>query len=166
MTPGGKYGAGQLFSADGGDGKSDVCRSAADRHAAGGIRDGAQARRTRISRRSTLCGWTGRPDSRRGGCYLCSLSNINGNLMMTVPVPTLMDDVLYITTGQWGADCALDANVGRILWLRITGSGNRFCFDFEHLCRRGNSIRRWLRGMTLWRRMGARCGSTTDGRGS
>jgi outer membrane protein assembly factor BamB len=52
-------------------------------------------------------------------CYLCSTNNqlMSGN--PAIPVPTLVDDVLYISTGQ-GADCAVDANAGRILWLRPT----------------------------------------------
>jgi outer membrane protein assembly factor BamB len=58
-------------------------------------------------------------------CYLCSTSNANGynysgyNAFVNVPIPTLVDDILYVSTGQ-GADCAVDANVGRILWLRVT----------------------------------------------
>jgi outer membrane protein assembly factor BamB len=52
-------------------------------------------------------------------CYLCSTNNINGNGIAAIPVPTLVDDVLYISTGQ-GADLAVDANAGRILWLRPT----------------------------------------------
>src|SRR5262249_48710613 len=37
----------------------------------------------------------------------------------TVAIPTLADDVVYVSTGQ-GADCAIDANAGRIVWLAIT----------------------------------------------
>jgi outer membrane protein assembly factor BamB len=56
-------------------------------------------------------------------CYLCSTSNgaMYGNPYLSlgsIPVPTLVDDILYISTGQ-GADCAVDANIGRILWLRV-----------------------------------------------
>ena len=36
-----------------------------------------------------------------------------------IPIPTLVDDVLYVATGQ-GATCAVDANVGRILWLQMS----------------------------------------------
>jgi hypothetical protein len=48
-----------------------------------------------------------------------------------IPVPTLVDDVLYISTGQ-GADCAVDANIGRILWLRVVdaGTGTRNVGEF------------------------------------
>jgi outer membrane protein assembly factor BamB/tetratricopeptide (TPR) repeat protein len=56
-------------------------------------------------------------------CYLCSTSS---GAMYGMPylyagiiaVPTIVDDVVYICTGQ-GADCAVDANAGRILWLRL-----------------------------------------------
>ncbi len=61
-------------------------------------------------------------------CYLCSAASgmyygpgVNfGN----IPIPTLVDDVLYIATGQ-GATCAVDANVGRILWLEISASAKK-----------------------------------------
>ena len=54
-------------------------------------------------------------------CYICSTSTPNNGQIMqaNVPIPTLVDDVLYVSTGQ-GADCAIDANAGRILWLRAT----------------------------------------------
>lgn len=68
-------------------------------------------------------------------CYLCSTSSgsMYGNpyfSLGSIPVPTLVDDVLYISTGQ-GADCAVDANIGRILWLRVIDSGTtRTAADF------------------------------------
>lgn len=56
-------------------------------------------------------------------CYLCSASS-GGYYGMTaaslaIPMTTLADDMVYITTGQ-GAECAVDANAGRILWLQVT----------------------------------------------
>jgi outer membrane protein assembly factor BamB len=58
-------------------------------------------------------------------CYLCSTStynNYSSNVALAnVPIPTLVDDVLYVSTGQ-GADCAIDANAGRILWLYVTST--------------------------------------------
>ncbi|MCL2647670.1 MAG: PQQ-like beta-propeller repeat protein [Phycisphaerales bacterium] len=64
---------------------------------------------------------TGKPE---WSCYLCSASSLSAyygmpNLSGTIPIPTLADDVVYISTGQ-GVDCAVDANAGRILWLQIT----------------------------------------------
>jgi hypothetical protein len=56
-------------------------------------------------------------------CYLCSAATgsyyTGYSTLNSIPVPTLVDDVVYISTGQ-GADCAVDANVGRILWLQVT----------------------------------------------
>jgi outer membrane protein assembly factor BamB len=56
-------------------------------------------------------------------CYLCSTSSMNTGAQYNIPVPTLVDDVLYVSTGQ-GADMAVDANVGRILWLRVLATKN------------------------------------------
>ncbi len=57
-------------------------------------------------------------------CYLCSTNNMyNAGGLATIPIPTLVDDVVYISTGQ-GADCAVDANAGRILWLRPTATAS------------------------------------------
>ena len=53
-------------------------------------------------------------------CYLCSASTSRG-YSSAVILPTISDDVLYLSTGL-GADCAVDANVGHILWLRITAA--------------------------------------------
>jgi outer membrane protein assembly factor BamB len=63
---------------------------------------------------------TGKPN---WSCYLCSAS-AGGYYgftaaSMALPIPMLIDDVVYVSTGQ-GADCAVDANAGRILWLQIT----------------------------------------------
>jgi outer membrane protein assembly factor BamB len=55
-------------------------------------------------------------------CYLCSAGGAGYGLSPTsgrIPVPTVADDVVYISTGQ-GADVAVDANAGRIQWLQIT----------------------------------------------
>ena len=41
-----------------------------------------------------------------------------------IPVPTFSDDMLYISTGQ-GADCAIDANAGRIRWLQVTDAARK-----------------------------------------
>jgi outer membrane protein assembly factor BamB len=56
-------------------------------------------------------------------CYLCSAATgayyTGYTSLPSIPVPALVDDVVYVSTGQ-GADCAVDANVGRILWLQVT----------------------------------------------
>jgi outer membrane protein assembly factor BamB len=61
-------------------------------------------------------------------CYLCSTSSgaMYGLPVLGGPVavPTITDDVVYVCTGQ-GADCAIDANAGRILWLRINDGGGK-----------------------------------------
>ncbi|MEI8195542.1 MAG: PQQ-binding-like beta-propeller repeat protein, partial [Phycisphaerae bacterium] len=72
-----------------------------------------------------------RLDSQTGkvdwSCYLCSASS-GGYYGMTaaslaIPMTTWADDRIYISTGQ-GAECAVDANVGRILWLQVTESAH------------------------------------------
>ncbi len=61
-------------------------------------------------------------------CYICSGSAggyygyMAGNQKLSLP--TLVDDVLYVSTNQ-GADCAIDANAGRIIWLQITESAKK-----------------------------------------
>ncbi len=59
------------------------------------------------------------------GCYLCSSSTNNyyawGASMNSIALPSVADDMVYVSTGQ-GADCAVDANAGRITWLSITES--------------------------------------------
>ena len=63
-------------------------------------------------------------------CYLCSASSgmFYGGMpgFTNVPIPSLVDDVVLqaISTGQ-GADCAVDANVGRILWLQVAASAKK-----------------------------------------
>ena len=57
--------------------------------------------------------------SASGGAYYAPMMNFAG-----IPVPTFSDDMLYISTGQ-GADCAIDANAGRIRWLQVTESAKR-----------------------------------------
>lgn len=62
-------------------------------------------------------------------CYLCSASTggyygYNMMAQSNIAIPTLADEVVYISTGQ-GADCAVDANAGRILWLQITESAKK-----------------------------------------
>src|SRR5579884_2259599 len=61
-------------------------------------------------------------------CYLCSASSgAYFGPMITfsnIPVPTFADDMLYVSTGQ-GADCAIDANAGRIVWLEITSTAKK-----------------------------------------
>jgi outer membrane protein assembly factor BamB/tetratricopeptide (TPR) repeat protein len=55
-------------------------------------------------------------------CYICSNGTIGYGPPAganRVPIPTVADDVVYVSTGQ-GADAAIDANAGRILWLQIT----------------------------------------------
>ena len=70
----------------------------------------------RLDRQSGEVVWT---------CYLCSAASFFGYGVPSAPasiaIPTVADDVVYISTGQ-GADCAVDANAGRILWLDITES--------------------------------------------
>jgi outer membrane protein assembly factor BamB len=87
----------------------------------------AQQYLVRLDRESGEVTWT---------CYICSTSSgaMYGNpyySLSSIPVPTLVDDVLYISTEQ-GADCAVDANIGRILWLRVvdTGEGKRAVGDY------------------------------------
>jgi outer membrane protein assembly factor BamB len=57
------------------------------------------------------------------GCYISSSSNNNyygyGMPMGSVALLSVVDDAVYVSTGQ-GADCAIDANSGRINWLNIT----------------------------------------------
>jgi outer membrane protein assembly factor BamB len=67
---------------------------------------------------------TGAPD---WTCYLCSASTgmfYGATGFTNVPIPSLVDEVLYISTGQ-GATCAVDANVGRILWLQVAASAKK-----------------------------------------
>ncbi|HUO08749.1 MAG TPA: PQQ-binding-like beta-propeller repeat protein [Phycisphaerae bacterium] len=61
-------------------------------------------------------------------CYLCSASagayfgpmaSFSG-----IPIPTFADDMVYVSTGQ-GADCAVDANAGRIEWLQVTDASKK-----------------------------------------
>ncbi len=70
----------------------------------------------RLDRETGAVSWT---------CYLCSVSTgamyYGYSALTAIPIPTLVDDVVYISTGQ-GADCAVDANIGRILWLQVTDS--------------------------------------------
>ncbi len=64
--------------------------------------------------------------SASGGAYYAPMMNFAG-----IPVPTFSDDMLYVSTGQ-GADCAIDANAGRIRWLQVTDTArkNRTPQDF------------------------------------
>ncbi len=71
-------------------------------------------------------------------CYLCSTSSgaMYSNQYVgigAIPVPTVVDDIVYICTGQ-GADCAIDANAGRILWLHTAdgGAANRGVAQFTN----------------------------------
>jgi outer membrane protein assembly factor BamB len=60
-------------------------------------------------------------------CYLCSASSgmmYGAAAFGSVPIPSLVQEVLYISTGQ-GATCAVDANLGRILWLQIASSSKK-----------------------------------------
>ena len=57
--------------------------------------------------------------SASGGAYYAPMMNFAG-----IPVPTFSDDMLYVCTGQ-GADCAVDANAGRIRWLQVTDAARK-----------------------------------------
>ncbi len=68
-----------------------------------------------------------RLDARSGevqwSSYICSTSASNGYMAygsaMTPALMAMSDDVIYIATNQ-NATCAVDASLGRILWLNIT----------------------------------------------
>lgn len=72
----------------------------------------------RLDRQSGAVSWV---------CYLCSTSSGGYYGYMTPQnptIPALADDVVYVSTGQ-GADCAIDANAGRIMWLSINESSKK-----------------------------------------
>ncbi|MGN6369112.1 MAG: outer membrane protein assembly factor BamB family protein [Phycisphaerae bacterium] len=57
--------------------------------------------------------------SATGGAYYAPMMNF-----ASIPIPTFSDDMLYVSTGQ-GADCAIDANAGRIRWLQVTEAAKK-----------------------------------------
>lgn len=74
----------------------------------------------RLNRNSGEVDWT---------AYLCSIASAGyygyrGGGGGDIPMAALADDTVYISTGQ-GADCAVDANVGRILWLQVTEAAKK-----------------------------------------